>query len=95
MLVAFFVIWIPLTWLFEPTTNLDAGEGAARPTAIDRGRRAVQLFSEENQVGVGCVRCHGPELRGRRDPEHDDPGYAYPPEPHHGLRGDLRTGARR
>jgi mono/diheme cytochrome c family protein len=24
----------------------------------------VQLFSEENQLGVGCVRCHGPELRG-------------------------------
>src|SRR5213083_1799756 len=23
LLVAFFVIWIPLTWLFEPHTNLD------------------------------------------------------------------------
>jgi mono/diheme cytochrome c family protein len=26
----------------------------------------VQLFTEENQGGVGCVRCHGPGLQGSR-----------------------------
>jgi mono/diheme cytochrome c family protein len=63
LLVAFFVIWIPLTWLFEPHTNLDQ-EKALLTESIARGRSAVQLFTEENQGGVGCVRCHGPELRG-------------------------------
>ena len=24
----------------------------------------MQPFTEENQLGVGCMRCHGPELRG-------------------------------
>ena len=37
---------------------------SSRPPRSSRGERAVQLFSEENQLGVGCVRCHGPELRG-------------------------------
>jgi hypothetical protein len=63
LLVAFFVIWIPLTWLFEPHTNLDQ-EKALLTDSIARGRSDVQLFSEENQGGIGCVRCHGPELRG-------------------------------
>jgi mono/diheme cytochrome c family protein len=63
LLVAFFVIWIPLTWLFEPDTNLHQEE-ALLTESIARGRSGVELFSEENQAGVGCVRCHGPELRG-------------------------------
>jgi mono/diheme cytochrome c family protein len=37
----------------------------------------VQLFSEENQLGVGCVRCHGPELRG--GVIQAGAAYAYPP----------------
>ncbi|MGB7804175.1 MAG: cytochrome c, partial [Actinomycetota bacterium] len=38
----------------------------------------VQLFSEENQLGVGCVRCHGPELRG--GVIQAGAAYAYPPD---------------
>jgi cytochrome c553 len=63
LLVAFFVIWIPLTWLFEPKTNLKQ-ERALLTDSIARGKSDVQLFSEENQGGVGCVRCHGPDLTG-------------------------------
>ncbi len=63
LLVSFFVIWLPLTWLFEPKTNLKQ-ERALLTDSIARGKLAVQLFSEENQGGVGCVRCHGSELKG-------------------------------
>lgn len=76
VLVAFFAIWIPFTWLVEPSTNLDQ-ERLLTTAAIDRGRRGVQLFSEENQLGVGCVRCHGPELRGGVIQAGSQ--YAYPP----------------
>jgi mono/diheme cytochrome c family protein len=63
VMLAFFVIWIPATWIFEPSTNLNQ-EADLKIEAIDRGSRADQLFSEENQLGVGCVRCHGPDLTG-------------------------------
>ena len=63
LMLAFLVVWVPMTWIFEPGTNLDQ-EKELRQLALSRGERAVQLFSEENQLGVGCVRCHGPELTG-------------------------------
>jgi mono/diheme cytochrome c family protein len=63
VMLAFFVIWIPATWIFEPSTNLNQDD-ELKALALDRGSRAVQLFSEENQLGVGCVRCHGPDLTG-------------------------------
>jgi mono/diheme cytochrome c family protein len=63
LLVVFFVIWVPATWLFEPSTNLDQ-ERTLLTDSITRGEHGVQEFTEENQAGVGCVRCHGPELRG-------------------------------
>ena len=63
LMVVFLVIWVPATWLFEPGRNLDQ-EDALKTDAIHRGSLAVELFTEENQGGVGCVRCHGPELRG-------------------------------
>jgi mono/diheme cytochrome c family protein len=63
VLVAFFVIWIPVNWLFEPDVNLTQEENL-KELAISRGERSVEMFTEENQLGVGCVRCHGPELRG-------------------------------
>lgn len=75
VLVAFLVVWVPFIWLREPSQNLKAEE-RLKTQAIDRGRRAVQLFSEENQLGVGCVRCHGPELRGGVIQVGAD--YAYP-----------------
>ena len=63
VMLAFFVVWIPATWIFEPSTNLNQ-EHELKEMAIDRGSRSVLPFSEENQLGVGCVRCHGPELTG-------------------------------
>jgi hypothetical protein len=63
LLVIFFVVWFPLTWLVEPNTN-ESQEQDLLDLAVERGSLAVQPFSEENQLGVGCVRCHGPELRG-------------------------------
>jgi Cytochrome C oxidase, cbb3-type, subunit III len=63
VLVAFFVIFIPYNWLREPSENLRQEEELLT-LGYDRGELAVQTFSEENQLGVGCVRCHGPELRG-------------------------------
>lgn len=66
LLVVFFVVWIPLTWLAEPSINL-AQEKALKTDAIQRGKAAVQLFSEENQTGIGCVRCHGTSLTGGRN----------------------------
>ncbi len=83
LLVAFFVVWVPLVWLQEPSVNLNQ-ERELRDLAIARGQMAVREFSEENQLGVGCVRCHGPELRGGViqagfDPQ-GNPLYAYPPD---------------
>ena len=76
VLVTFFVIWLPYTWLIEPSSNLKQEE-ALKTGAIARGRRSVELFTEENQLGVGCVRCHGPELRGGVIAFQG--GYVYPP----------------
>ena len=63
ILVAFFVIWIPLYWLQEPKAN-EKAEKNLLTDSIERGSKEVQLFTEDNQLGVGCVRCHGPELHG-------------------------------
>jgi mono/diheme cytochrome c family protein len=63
VLVLFFSVWIPFTWLREPSENLKQEEDL-QAQAIAVGQRSVELFSEENQAGVGCVRCHGAELRG-------------------------------
>jgi hypothetical protein len=76
ILVAFFAIWIPYTWLREPSINLTQEE-ELKTAAIDRGSKSVLLFSEENPFGVGCVRCHGPELRGGVIQAGE--GFAYPP----------------
>jgi hypothetical protein len=62
VLVTFFVLWFPVMWLVEPGTNLTQ-EQALDTDAIARGHLATQPFSEDNQLGVGCVRCHGNELR--------------------------------
>lgn len=64
VLVLFFVIWVPFQWLVEPGTNLEQ-ERALKTESIDRGRLSVLEHTDENQLGVGCVRCHGPELRGQ------------------------------
>lgn len=63
LLVLFFVVWVPATWLFEPGQNLSQEERLL-DDSIARGSSGVQTFTEENQGGVGCVRCHGSELKG-------------------------------
>ena len=77
VMLAFFVLWIPATWIFEPSTNLNQ-EHELKELAIDRGERSVLLFSEENQLGVGCVRCHGPDLTGGII--QTGATYAFPPD---------------
>jgi mono/diheme cytochrome c family protein len=76
LLVAFFVIWFPANWLLEPSRNITQEE-SLKTLAVERGALSVQPFSEENQLGVGCVRCHGPELRGGVILAGDEP--QYPP----------------
>jgi mono/diheme cytochrome c family protein len=56
--VALFAVMLPLVWLKEPSNNQSQAE-AQFQQSIERGAQSVQLFSEENQLGVGCVRCHG------------------------------------
>jgi mono/diheme cytochrome c family protein len=56
--VVLFAVLIPLVWLKEPSNN-KSQEQALLQQSIDRGAETVQLFTEENQFGVGCVRCHG------------------------------------
>jgi mono/diheme cytochrome c family protein len=63
LLVVFLVVWVPAIWLFEPGQNFEQEE-LLKEQAIERGRHAVELFTEENQGGVGCVQCHGPTLEG-------------------------------
>jgi Cytochrome c len=65
LLVLFFVVWVPAVWLLEPSNNLDQEE-ALLTDSIRRGSHEVELFTEENQAGVGCVQCHGSELQGSR-----------------------------
>jgi mono/diheme cytochrome c family protein len=63
LLVVFFVVWIPATWIFEPGQNLSQEERLLEDS-VARGEAGVEAFTEENQGGVGCVRCHGSELKG-------------------------------
>jgi mono/diheme cytochrome c family protein len=90
VLVAFFVIWIPLVWLKEPATNLQQ-EKDLKAAAIARGYKATQYYSEENQLGVGCVRCHGPQLQGGVISYKG--GYAFPPNLQTICGGNLVTPA--
>jgi mono/diheme cytochrome c family protein len=57
-LVLFFVVFVPLVWLREPSQNLEQSKQLISDS-IERGALDVQLYSEANQGGIGCVRCHG------------------------------------
>jgi mono/diheme cytochrome c family protein len=88
LLVAFFGIWIPYVWLREPSTNLQQ-EQDLKTEAIDRGHHATLFYSEDNQLGVGCVRCHGPQLTG--GVVLSGTTYAYPPNLQTICGGNLVT----
>ena len=97
VLVLFFVIWVPAVWLFEPDQNL-AQEKDLIHDAIARGKHAVQVYSEENQAGVGCVQLPRAHPAGVPDPEHADPRRPVrrdpDAEPDHGLRRTVHRACR-
>jgi mono/diheme cytochrome c family protein len=62
----FMAVFIPYVWLVEPATNQDQ-ERTITQESIDRGAKEVELFSETNIFGVGCVRCHGDGLAGGKN----------------------------
>lgn len=86
VLVLFFVVWFVGQWIFEPDRNVAQAE-ELKTLALERGERAVLPFSEENQLGVGCVRCHGNELQG--GVIQFGTGYAYPPNLQNICAGNL------
>lgn len=60
----FFAIWIPIYWLREPNQNV-TDELLQSREAVERGRMTTEEFEEGvNELGFGCVRCHGPALEG-------------------------------
>jgi mono/diheme cytochrome c family protein len=75
--VLFMAIWVPVVWLQEPNTNRD-DDRRMLEESVERGRRATELFSEENPGGVGCVGCHGEELTGGVTVWEGDPSYPVP-----------------
>jgi mono/diheme cytochrome c family protein len=64
LLIVLFAIWIPVYWLREPAQNVD-DERFAVAEAVERGRMTTEEFEEGvNELGFGCVRCHGDGLTG-------------------------------
>jgi len=51
-------VFVPLVWLQEPSQNLEQSR-ALLSDSIERGAMSVELYSESNNSGIGCVRCHG------------------------------------
>ena len=59
-----------------------AGGRRSTPTRSHEASWRRSPFSEENQLGVGCVRCHGNELQGgviNALDANGNPILAYPP----------------
>jgi mono/diheme cytochrome c family protein len=61
--IIFLAVWIPVVWLEEPSQN-EHQTTTITQESIARGAKEIQLFSETNIFGVGCVRCHGPNVAG-------------------------------
>lgn len=78
VLVLFFVIWIPVYWLNQPSTNL-ANQEALKTKSIERGHEITLPNNEAvNPGGVGCVLCHGSDLHGGMASQQGNP-YPAPP----------------
>ena len=63
VLFLFLGIWVPVVWLREPSNNF-ADQRHLKELSVVRGERTVDVNSEENPTGLGCVRCHGGDLAG-------------------------------
>ena len=63
-LTVFFMLWVPFTLLNEPDANAGQQERIVE-AQIELGSHIVQPFSEENQAGFDCMRCHGVNLKGQ------------------------------
>jgi len=61
--VVLMAIWVPAVWLREPKQN-ESDQRTFNAQSVAAGAASVQLNSEENPTGIGCVRCHGPDLGG-------------------------------
>jgi hypothetical protein len=63
VLILFMAIWVPVVWLKEPSVN-ESDQGTINAESVARGHLTTLLNSEQNPLGFGCVRCHGPGLSG-------------------------------
>lgn len=63
VMVVIMALWVPGVFLRENVTNRDDTEVLIEES-IERGRETTKPFTEENQLGFDCERCHGPELSG-------------------------------
>jgi hypothetical protein len=61
--VVIMAIWMPAVWLSEPKQN-ETDQRTFNAQSVAAGAASVQLNSEENPTGIGCVRCHGSDLGG-------------------------------
>ena len=89
VVVALSVVWV---WLREPDQNVDdAIVLVAR--SEHRGEEWFGITSEENPLGFGCARCHGPEGEGGSVPfTNSETGVftpAYPVPPLNNVCGRL------
>ena len=61
--VVVMAIWIPAVWLNEPKQN-ETDQRNFNAASVAAGAASVQLNSQTNPTGIGCVRCHGSDLQG-------------------------------
>ena len=80
LFVVFFATWLPIYWLKEPTTNVHE-EVTRVEEATERGARWFAISDEENPLGFGCARCHGPEAQGGTTSFTNDAGETIPEYP--------------
>lgn len=65
VVLAVTAIWIPVYFVLEPAVNQHQEERLIQ-AAIEHGSHEVQVFdAHSNPGGVGCVSCHGTDLKGQ------------------------------
>jgi hypothetical protein len=56
-------LWVPAVFLRENSTNKDDTKNLIAQS-VERGHLTTMAFSEQNQLGFNCERCHGSGLHG-------------------------------